>query len=82
MREGKCCRILNIHSESLLKLRKQTNSETEMILNVISILNINAFNDLAFATEDKIEVPDYRLFLHAIKEKNVENGGVISFLLS
>lgn len=53
-----------------------------MILNVISILNINAFNDLAFATEDKIEVPDYRLFLHAIKEKNVENGGVISLLLS
>lgn len=68
VREGKCCRILNIHTELLLKLRKQTNSETAMTLNVISILNINAFHDPPFATEDDIELSDYRLSLHVIKK--------------
>lgn len=39
-----------------------------MTLNVISILNVSAFHDLAFATEDYIELSDYRISLHAIKK--------------
>lgn len=66
VREGKCCRIQNIHDELLSRLRMQTNSETEMTQNVISILNINAFNELAFATEDNIELSDS---LSAIKKE-------------
>ena len=45
----------------LLKLRKQTNSETELTLDVIPILNTNAFKDLAFGTADNTECADHKL---------------------
>lgn len=60
-RESICCRILNILTELLLKLRKQTNNETELTLDVISILNTSAFKDLAFGTADNIELAHHKL---------------------
>lgn len=50
-----------------------------MTLNFISILNINAFHDPPFATEDDIELSDYRLFCMLLKKENVKDGVAIIF---